>query len=71
MVAELTKFYIAMRRRAGDDVAVLLNTFAPDLYVEYFSDLRAMIASGRSLTPLVIIEVMANYATAPATEYAE
>src|ERR1700689_1271643 len=31
----------------GDEAAVLLNTFTPDLYVQYFSDLRAMIASGQ------------------------
>ena len=31
----------------GDEVAVLLNTFTPDLYVEYFSDLRDMIVAGR------------------------
>jgi mannose-6-phosphate isomerase-like protein (cupin superfamily) len=55
----------------GDEVAVLLNTFTPDLYVHYFSDLRAMTTSGQSLTPAVIIEAMANYATIPATEYAE
>jgi quercetin dioxygenase-like cupin family protein len=35
----------------GDQPAVLLNTFTPDLYVQYFRDLRDMIASGRDLTP--------------------
>jgi mannose-6-phosphate isomerase-like protein (cupin superfamily) len=55
----------------GDEVAVLLNTFTPDLYVHYFSDLRDMIASGQSLTPQVIVEAMANYATIPTTDYAE
>jgi len=55
----------------GDEVAVLLNTFTPDLYVHYFSDLRAMIASGQSLTPALIVEAMSNYATIPATDYAE
>ena len=55
----------------GDEVVVLLNTFTPDLYVRYFSDLRAMIASGQPLTPEVTIEAMADYATIPATEYVE
>ena len=27
----------------GDEPVVLLNTFTPDLYVQYFRDLRAMI----------------------------
>src|SRR6266436_1564267 len=30
-----------------DATTVLLNTFTPDLYVEYFRDLRDMIAGGR------------------------
>ena len=55
----------------GDEAAVLLNTFTPDLYVQYFSDLRAMIASGQSLTPEVTVEAMAKYSTVPSTDYAE
>jgi quercetin dioxygenase-like cupin family protein len=55
----------------GDEVAVLLNTFTPDLYVQYFGELRDMIAAGKALTPDTTIEVMANYATVPATEYAD
>ena len=35
----------------GDEPAVLLNTFTPDLYVQYFRDLRDMIAGGQDLTP--------------------
>ena len=35
----------------GDEPAVLLNTFTPDLYVQYFRDLRTMIAAGQPLTP--------------------
>ena len=31
----------------GDDPAVMLNTFTPDLYVQYFRDLKAMVESGR------------------------
>src|SRR5260370_28563846 len=34
----------------GDQPPVLLNTFTPDLYVQYFRDLRDMIASGQQLT---------------------
>ena len=53
-----------------DEPAVILNTFTPDLYVDYFRDLRAMIESGQQLTPDAVAGVMARYATEPATEYA-
>lgn len=47
----------------GDEPAVLLNTFSPNL--------RGMIASGRPMTDEVVTEVvtevMARYATEPAT----
>ena len=52
------------------DPVVLLNTFTPDLYVQYFRDLRDMIATGQPLTPDAVGPVMARYATTPATEYA-
>ena len=55
---------------AGDEPAVLLNTFTPDLYVQYFRDLHDMIASGRPLTGDAVMGVMARYATVPATDYA-
>jgi hypothetical protein len=45
---------------------VLLNTFTPDLYVQYFRDLHDMITAGRQLSPEVIGEVMTRYATTPA-----
>ena len=54
----------------GDQPAVLLNSFTPDLYVQYFRDLRDMIASGQELTPETTIEAMSRYATVPATEFA-
>jgi len=54
----------------GDEPAVLLNTFTPDLYVQYFRDLRDMIASGQALTPEATIQVMSKYATVPATDFA-
>lgn len=51
-----------------DDTTVVLNTFTPDLYVQYFRDLRDMIASGRALDAEAVIDVMARYATEPADE---
>jgi pimeloyl-ACP methyl ester carboxylesterase/mannose-6-phosphate isomerase-like protein (cupin superfamily) len=54
----------------GDEPAVLLNTFTPDLYVRYFRDLRDIIASGRPMTDEAVVEVMGRYATEPATEFA-
>src|ERR1700733_7846171 len=54
----------------GDEPAVLLNSFTPDLYVQYFRDLRDMIAGGQELTPETTIEAMSRYATVPATEFA-
>ena len=53
------------------EAAVLLNTFTPDLYVQYFRDLRDMITAGRPFTPEATVEVMARYATVPATDYAD
>jgi mannose-6-phosphate isomerase-like protein (cupin superfamily) len=54
----------------GDEPAVLLNTFTPDLYVQYFRDLRQMIAGGQALTPEATVQVMGRYATTAATDYA-
>src|SRR5215467_10947684 len=50
--------------------AVLLNTFTPDLYVQYFRDLRDMIAAGQPLTGDAVVGVMARYDTVPATDFA-
>src|SRR5260221_8628338 len=52
----------------GDQPAVLLNTFTPDLYVQYFRDLRTMIANGQPLTAAASAQVMSRYATSPATD---
>ena len=49
---------------------VLLNTFTPDLYVQYFRDLRQVIEQGGTLTPEATGRVMAQYATEAATDYA-
>jgi mannose-6-phosphate isomerase-like protein (cupin superfamily) len=54
----------------GDEPLVMLNTFTPDLYVQYFRDLKQMLESGHPVTPEVLIGTMAKYATEPATEYA-
>ncbi|MFF4117186.1 cupin domain-containing protein [Streptomyces sp. NPDC001714] len=53
----------------GDTPAVVLNTFTPDLYVQYFRDLRDMIADGRAPTPESTVAVMSRYATVPATDF--
>jgi mannose-6-phosphate isomerase-like protein (cupin superfamily) len=49
---------------------VLLNTFTPDLYVQYFRDLRDLIEQGGTLTPVATERVMLQYATEAATDYA-
>jgi mannose-6-phosphate isomerase-like protein (cupin superfamily) len=54
----------------GDGTTVLLNTFTPDLYVQYFRDLRQMITDGQALTPEATVQVMSRYATTAATDYA-
>jgi oxalate decarboxylase/phosphoglucose isomerase-like protein (cupin superfamily) len=55
----------------GDQLVVMLNTFTPDLYVQYFRDLRDLLASGQPLTPEASARVMSRYATSPATDFAE
>ncbi|MFD5462893.1 cupin domain-containing protein [Kitasatospora sp. NPDC127059] len=50
-----------------DQPAVLLSTFTPDLYVQYFRDLAEVLAAGRPLTPRANTEAMSRYATEPAT----
>ena len=53
-----------------DAITVLLNTFTPDLYVQYFRDLRDMIAAGRPLTAEATVEAMSRYATEPSSDFA-
>jgi len=55
----------------SDQPAVMLSTFTPDLYVQYFRDLRDMIAGGQELTPQASIRTMSRYATEPATDFAQ
>src|SRR5277367_1148428 len=55
---------------AGDEPAVLLNTFTPDLYVQYFRDLRDLVkAEHRPPTGDELTGVMARYATVTSSEY--
>ena len=49
----------------GDEPAIILNTFTPDLYVDYFRDLSQLAAAGE-MTPEAILAVMARYSTYPA-----
>ncbi|MFG2653488.1 cupin domain-containing protein [Streptomyces sp. NPDC048436] len=53
-----------------DQPAVMLSTFTPDLYVQYFRDLQDVLADGRRLTPQANIDAMNRYATEPTTELA-
>ncbi|MFE1175690.1 cupin domain-containing protein [Streptomyces sp. NPDC058773] len=53
-----------------DQPAVMLSTFTPDLYVQYFRDLQSMTADGRPPTPQATIRTMSRYATEPATDFA-
>jgi oxalate decarboxylase/phosphoglucose isomerase-like protein (cupin superfamily) len=52
---------------ASDGPVVLLNTFTPDFYVQYFRDLRDLAASGQPPGPQAIGQLMARYATEPVT----
>jgi mannose-6-phosphate isomerase-like protein (cupin superfamily) len=54
----------------GDESLVLLNTFTPDLYVQYFRDLRDIAAQGGALTAEATERVMNRYATQVAADYA-
>ncbi|MES4908543.1 MULTISPECIES: cupin domain-containing protein [unclassified Streptomyces] len=53
-----------------DQPAVMLSTFTPDLYVQYFRDLRDMMGGGQALTPQATVRTMSRYATEPATDFA-
>jgi mannose-6-phosphate isomerase-like protein (cupin superfamily) len=47
----------------GDEPLVMVNTFTPDRYVQYFRDMRTLMTSGDAVTPAAIAEVMSRYAT--------
>ncbi|MEW2221038.1 cupin domain-containing protein [Streptomyces sp. NPDC006990] len=53
----------------SDRPAVLLSTFTPDLYVQYFRDLRDL-GSEDAASPGAHIRTMSRYATEPATDFA-
>jgi mannose-6-phosphate isomerase-like protein (cupin superfamily) len=53
----------------GDQPLVMVNTFTPDLYVQYFRDLRDAMARDGKLTPQATVEAMSRYATTPATDF--
>jgi mannose-6-phosphate isomerase-like protein (cupin superfamily) len=55
----------------GDEPLVLLNTFTPDLYVQYFRDLRSLSPAGEAPTPEATAQVMSRYATEVADDYAD
>ncbi|NWJ73920.1 cupin domain-containing protein [Pseudonocardia sp. ICBG1122] len=52
-----------------DEPAVLVTTFTPDLYVQYFRDLHTMFAGGTRPSPSEMDALMARYATVPSEEY--
>jgi mannose-6-phosphate isomerase-like protein (cupin superfamily) len=54
----------------GDEPAVVLNTFTPDLYVQYFRDVRDLLASGQPPSGKALADIMTRYATAPAHDFA-
>jgi quercetin dioxygenase-like cupin family protein len=49
--------------------AVMLNTFTPDAYVQYFRDVLDYFASGAAPGPAELAGLMTRYATEPATEF--
>ncbi|MGP3969773.1 cupin domain-containing protein [Streptomyces sp. 6N223] len=53
-----------------DQPAVMLSTFTPDLYLQYFRDLQEVLAGGQPLTPQANIDATSRYATEPATDFA-
>lgn len=55
---------------ASDETVVLLNTFTPDHYVQYFRDLRTMIAAGEPMSAQAVGAIMARYATEPVMTFA-
>ena len=54
----------------GDEPAVMLTTFTPDLYVHYFREIKALVDSGQPMTRETMAPIWKNYATEPSTEFA-
>ncbi len=55
----------------GDEPMVLLSTFTPSFYIQYFRDLAEMIATGRPVTPESAGEIMARYSTEPVAGHSD
>jgi quercetin dioxygenase-like cupin family protein len=55
---------------AGEEPAVMLNTFTPDLYIQYFRDLKKMVESGQPMTAETMTPLWSKYATEISDEYA-
>jgi mannose-6-phosphate isomerase-like protein (cupin superfamily) len=53
----------------GDEPLVMINTFTPDLYVQYFRDLRDAMADGQKSMGQAAAETMHRYATTVATDF--
>ena len=53
----------------GDNPAVMLSTFTPDLYVQYFRDLKKMVESGQPMTAETMTPLWQKYATEISSEY--
>jgi mannose-6-phosphate isomerase-like protein (cupin superfamily) len=54
----------------GDQPVVMINTFSPDLYVQYFRDLRSAMADSTVTQAQAAAAVMSRYATTAATDFA-
>ncbi|MFC4032391.1 cupin domain-containing protein [Streptomyces polygonati] len=54
----------------GDQPVVMINTFTPELYVQYFRELRDSLAAGAGPSAAATAEVMSRYGTTPATDFA-
>jgi mannose-6-phosphate isomerase-like protein (cupin superfamily) len=52
-----------------DEPALMISTFTPDLYVQYFRDMQDLFAGGQ-MTAQANVDAMSRYATKPATEFA-
>ncbi|MDC2957979.1 cupin domain-containing protein [Streptomyces gilvifuscus] len=53
----------------GTEPLVMINTFTPDLYVQYFRDLRDALTGGQESGEQAIAELMGRYATTPVTDF--
>ncbi len=54
----------------GEQPLVMVNTFTPDLYVQYFRDLRDSVTTDGRPSVEVTAEVMARYATTATDDFA-